>query len=467
MKQLLIAFLALISSTALLAQEDKTNSPIVFIYDASGSMWGELEGKTKRSIASSVLSETVMQLSDEQQIGLVAYGHRKQGDCKDVEFLVGIDNKDKSVITTSLKSVKSLGKTPLAYSALQVINKLKVSKTKATIILLTDGIESCDGNLCEVIASAKKEGVGFKLHIVGFGLKAEEAEQLKCATQAGEGEYFDAKNADGLTESLNQATKKTIDELPANFTIHATKNGKQLDVTVRAFDSSSKEEISVGRTYGDTLKIYLPPRRYDLVAKPVGGSAVDAIAVSNVQSLEDEIVHQDINFDAGVLEIQAFNNKIPWDASIRVLRGKKSVATSRTYTKARAIEINPGTYDLLINAMKVDGETKKIAIKNVEIKANETQRIEHNFSTGIIKISVRSGDNLVDATIRIFDTTTGKSVVTSRTYKSEETNPRTFILTEGNYRAEIKALGDYKGKQSAFDFSLKSGEEMEKIIKLN
>ena len=376
-------------------------------------MWGELGGETKRSIASSVLSETVLQLPEEQQVGLVAYGHRKQGDCEDVEFLVDIANTDKSAITTSLESVKSLGKTPLAYSALQVINQLKISKTKATIILLTDGIESCGGNLCEVIAAAKKEGIEFKLHIVGFGLKTEEAEQLKCATKAGEGEYFDAKNANGLTESLNQATKKTIDEPVANFTIHATKYGQPLDVGVRAFDSNSKEEVSVGRTYGDTLKAYLPPKRYDLLAKPVGSSAVDAITISNVQSFEDKITHQDISFDAGVLEIQAFNNKTLWDASIRVLSNNKSIATSRTYAKSRAIEVDPGTYDVRINAMKVDGTAKFFTVKNVEVKANATQVVEHNFQTGIIRIGVRSGAELVDATLRIFAADTEKSVAPS------------------------------------------------------
>ncbi|MEN0051289.1 MAG: VWA domain-containing protein, partial [Bacteroidota bacterium] len=393
MKQLLFLFLILVFPQFISAQEDHTNSPIIFIYDASGSMWGELEGKTKRSIAASVLSEIVTQLPDEQQVGLVAYGHRKTGDCKDVEFLVNISNTDKSAITTSLKSIKSLGRTPLGYAASQVINQLKVSQTKATIILLTDGIESCEGNLCKVIAAAKKEGVEFKLHIVGFGLKAEEAEQLKCATNAGEGEYFDAINADGLAESLNQATQKTIDEQAeqaANFTIYATKNGRPIDAVIRAFDSNTKEEIVVGRTYGDTLSIYLSPRRYDLLAKPVGGSAVSAISISNVQSIENEIIHQNIKFDAGFLEIQVFNNRIPWDASVKILKDNKSIATTRTYAKSRALEVNPGNYDVQINAMKVDGTAKIFIIKDVEVKANATQRVEHNFQTGTIKVGVRS-----------------------------------------------------------------------------
>lgn len=236
-------------------------------------------------------------------------------------------------------------------------------------------------------------------------------------------------------------------------------------VSVRAFDSNTKEEVAVGRTYGDTLSLYLPPKRYDLLAKPIGGSAVNVMTINNVESLENEIVHQDIIFDAGFMEIQTFNNRVPWDASVRVLKKGKFVATTRTYAKSRAIEINPGTYDVSINAMKVEGEVKKIIIENVMIKANETTRVEHNFLTGTLQVGVNSAGVLVDATVRIFDKITGKSVVTARTYESADSNPKSFLLTEGAYRVEIKALKEYKGKVSAFDIQIKAGQEVKRMVK--
>ena len=49
-------------------------SPILFIYDASGSMWGQLDGKTKKEIASEVLATTVGNLPEDQNVGLIAYG---------------------------------------------------------------------------------------------------------------------------------------------------------------------------------------------------------------------------------------------------------------------------------------------------------------------------------------------------------------------------------------------------------
>jgi Ca-activated chloride channel family protein len=78
-------------------------------------MWGQMEGKTKMEIAADVLSSTVDSLPENQQIGLVAYGHRKKGDCEDVEFLVNIGDDNKTKVNQSLKNIKPLGKTPLAY----------------------------------------------------------------------------------------------------------------------------------------------------------------------------------------------------------------------------------------------------------------------------------------------------------------------------------------------------------------
>lgn len=125
-----------------------------------------------------------------------------------------MQNTSKEAISSAVKSIKPLGKTPLAHSAIVVIDQLRKFQEKATVILITDGIESCDGNICEVVSAAKKEGIDFKLHIVGFGLKVGETEQLECAARAGNGQYYDAADASGLGEVLHEATATTVDDPP-------------------------------------------------------------------------------------------------------------------------------------------------------------------------------------------------------------------------------------------------------------
>ena len=103
----------MLGSLWLNAQETDSPPPIFFIYDASGSMWGQIDGKTKMEIAAEVLSESIDALPENQKIALVAYGHRRKGDCSDVEFLVQYDEGSKSAVKESIADIKPLGKTPL------------------------------------------------------------------------------------------------------------------------------------------------------------------------------------------------------------------------------------------------------------------------------------------------------------------------------------------------------------------
>ena len=209
------------------------NTPIIFILDASGSMWGQIEGIAKMEIATSVLSDAVGKLENGQPVGLIAYGHRRKGDCSDVEFLLPKENTSNEKVLQALKGIKPLGKTPLALSASLAIDNLKATKAKATIILITDGIESCDGDLCDVVRKAKQEGIEFRLHIVGFGLKEAETKGLECAANEGNGQYYDADDAKELSDILNEAITTRIDEPETNCTVFATKNDKAVDANVK------------------------------------------------------------------------------------------------------------------------------------------------------------------------------------------------------------------------------------------
>ena len=465
MKQLVTLLLAVCLCFLLNGQDSLVPSPIIFIYDASGSMWGQMEGKTKMEIASSVLSNTVDSLPQNQQIGLVAYGHRKKGDCKDVEFLVNIGDNNKTQVNESLKNIKPLGKTPLAYSAMQVIDTLRVTKMKATIILVTDGIESCGGNICEVVKNAREEGIDFKLHIIGFGLKDDETKELKCAANAGDGQYYDAADAGGLTDVLFEATTITVDNPAGNFSIIAIKNGEAIDAYVRVYEASTKNDVTSSRTYRDTSVIFLSAGNYDMVIKPLENSDVDAITLSNVKSFQDSIVHRTISFDAGKLNVISLNNGEGWDCAVNIYLKSdgKSAARGRTYGRPDIYDINPGIYDIEIKALAMKGMEITKIIENIEVKGNDTITVEHNFKTGIAMIGANSSSGLVDAGVYIKEINSKKNVANGRTYTSETSNPRKFLLNPGTYEVKVMAFGEHKGKEETFTIIVKKGETIENI----
>lgn len=437
------------------AQNDST-SPIIFIYDASGSMWGQMGGQTKMEIASNVLSTSVEKLGQDQQIGLVAYGHRKKGDCKDVETLVSMDNSSKSAISSALKNVKPLGKTPLAYSAELVIGELRKSKQKATVILITDGIESCNGNICDVVKAAKAEGIDFLLNIVGFGLKKGETEQLICAAKEGGGQYYDAADAGALSDVLTEATQQTVDTPDGNVSVFATKNGEPIDAFVKAYDQIAKRKAIAVRTYRDTGYVYLPPSTYNLEVSPLEGSDVDMIVVENVESFEDKMVHRDISFDGGKLGVTTTNNGENWDCMVKLKDQNGKVAASvRTYSAPKEAEVNPGTYTVTIQALAMEGLETYAEIENVKIEAGKTTPISYNFATGEAFVDATVDGNSIDSVVTIKEAKSGASVAGSRTY----TRGAKFLLNPGTYDVKVVPLGAYKDRAAqTFTMEVKIGE---------
>mgnify|MGYP002401362465 CR=1 FL=1 len=450
------------------AQPAAAQAPIIFIYDASGSMWGTLQGKTKMQIASDVLTKTVNGLPDNQPIGLVAYGHRKKEDCQDVEFLVNADNGAKKTVTNYLKNIKPLGRTPLAYSAMQVIAYLRQSKTKATIILVTDGIESCGGNICDVIRDAKKEGIDFRLHIVGFGLKANETEQLKCAAGAGDGNYYDAADAGGLGDVLNEATAATVDEPAGNFTVYAVKNGKPVDAIIKAFKPGTSDLVRSVRTYRDTGIFYLPPGKYDLEAAPLEDSKISAVKRPGINHTEGKTTHQDFSFDGGKFRVTTTNNGKGWDAVVKIYNTgtNTTAAAGRTYGDPTLYEVNAGKYDVEVTAMVIEGTSVSYRMNNMEIKPGQVTEFTHEFKSGTAMIGAKAADGLVDALVKITDVRTKKQVAAGRTYTSEGSNPKKFILNPGTYTVAITGLGKHAGKNGTFSMEITEAGTFEKVLGL-
>ncbi|MEM7382238.1 MAG: hypothetical protein AAF361_13720, partial [Bacteroidota bacterium] len=413
-------------------------------------------------IAAEVLSESVNRLGKNQNLGLVAYGHRQKGDCKDVEILVDMKNTSKEAISSAVGGIKPLGKTPLAYAAGKVIDELRTSAQKATVILITDGIESCDGDICKVVKDAKQEGIDFKLHIVGFGLKQGETEQLICAAGAGDGQYYNASNAQGLNEVMMEATSVTVDEPPGNVSVYAIKNGKAIDAVVRAYDLKVKRRPKMARTYADTAYVYVPPGTYNLEVTALGGSDVKPITISDLTVTENNVIHKTVSFDAGKIRVMVTNNGEGWDAVVKVLDdANKNAGSGRTYQKTKDIEVNPGTYSVNLNALAMEGNQRTTTIEDLVVSAGGITEVSHDFKTGKLFVDARVGGESIDSVVKISEVESGKNVAGSRTY----TKGADFLLNPGTYEVSVKPLGVHKDKKAqTFSLKLNQGDDIKKQL---
>lgn len=206
LRTLLAASAFAFTSTAAMAEEST-----IIVLDASGSMWGQIDGKPKLEIARETLRNVLKTVPADTELGLMAYGHREKGSCTDIELVVPPGKGTEAAISTAVDNMKFLGKTPLSASVKKAAEDLKYTENKATVILITDGLETCEADPCALGRELEQSGVDFTAHVVGFGLTADEGKQVACLADNTGGKYIQASDAQGLEDAL----KTTVAMAPA------------------------------------------------------------------------------------------------------------------------------------------------------------------------------------------------------------------------------------------------------------
>ncbi len=232
-------------------EEEAVSSSVAVevILDASGSMFKKLEDKFRYVIAKEVLSDLVANtLPDDVPFALRVFGNREEQSCRtDLEVPLGVLERESVQEVIAGIVPQAFAGTPIADSLLQVASDLSGSDGPKTVILITDGEESCDGDVEAAIQSLKDQGIDVQLNIIGFDFDADDKEkarqQFRAWAELGGGKYFDANSAEELELSLTQAVQAPT------------------EVTFEVIDSQEKV-IATGTVNGEALE--LPAGNYKL-----------------------------------------------------------------------------------------------------------------------------------------------------------------------------------------------------------
>ncbi len=179
----------------------------IIVLDASGSMWGQIGGKPKLEIARETLRTVLKTIPADMELGLIAYGHREKGSCEDIELVVPPATGTAATIIDAAEKMRFLGKTPLTAAVRQAAESLRFTEEKSTVILITDGLETCNADPCALATELEQGGVDFTAHVVGFGLSEEEGRQVACLAENTGGKYLPAADAGQLTDALEQVVQ--------------------------------------------------------------------------------------------------------------------------------------------------------------------------------------------------------------------------------------------------------------------
>ncbi len=179
----------------------------IIVMDGSGSMWGQIDGRPKLEIARDAVATVLSGVPAEQELGLMAYGHREKGNCSDIELIVPPAPGTGAEISAEVGKMRFLGKTPLSEAVRQAAQALRFGEEAATVVLITDGLETCDADPCALGRELEAAGLDFTAHVIGFDLSEEDGAKVSCLAENTGGLFLLANDGASLGAALTQTVE--------------------------------------------------------------------------------------------------------------------------------------------------------------------------------------------------------------------------------------------------------------------
>lgn len=460
-------FLTFAAASSLAAEPTKY---VELMLDASGSMWAQIGGEPKITIAKKVLAEMVEDMKGREDIGIGVrvYGHqfdKSAKNCNDSKLELPFAPPDSAKVRDLISRIKAQGQTPIAYSLTEA-GKDFPSKPgiQKIIILITDGLESCNGDPCAAAKALAASGVDVKMHVVGFDLKPGELEKFKCLVEPSGGVLLGAKDAAQLKGALDQVVKKAIKE---NLVITiAGADGKSLAGYIEVYAAGTDKKVDGGSTAGagsgsyEKARFKLPAGTYDLMVQSHVTSEKQWVRAISVK--DEELTEKTVSFAAGQISGMARGtNGSPVPAQIVVLKNDgvedKFVNGGMSGATAATFSVIPGTYKLKITQDRTK-ETK--FFEGLALTAGQAISKEATFAEGSVGIIAKdSAGNPITAMVEAKKAQDNAFV--SAGYSGA--SPFVFYLTPGTYRFVV-TNEKTKDAKTLENITVADGQELKKDV---
>lgn len=187
---------------------------IEILFDSSRSMLEKAGPQTKLEAAQQALIKLAGEIAPGSNVGLRAFGTAPvtgnvRESCFDSKLLIPIGPYSSVAMVRQVTGFQANGQTPLGYSLELAGKDFDLSpEVQKTIVLISDGEESCGKDPVAVVKNLQAQGIGVKIHAIGFAVDERTRNQLQQITQLTGGTYKDAKNSAELKSSLEEVTSK-------------------------------------------------------------------------------------------------------------------------------------------------------------------------------------------------------------------------------------------------------------------
>ncbi len=256
---------------------------ILFLVDASGSMAEKWGSKSKYEIAISTLAnimDSIIRTDKDVEFALRLYGHQSpkpEQNCEDTKLELPFGKHSKEKVLALVKKYTPQGWTPIAYSLLQAMSDFPDYEGHNSIILITDGEETCEGDPCAVVLELQKRRISFKPFVIGMGVPKEMAEKLKCI-----GYYRQANSRSDFEVVVSSTVKQVLNRTTVQVNLlNAAGEPVETDVAITFLDAFTHEPKyhfvhTLVNGLPDTLEID-PTGKYDVIVHTVPPKRKDDI----------------------------------------------------------------------------------------------------------------------------------------------------------------------------------------------
>ena len=345
--KLIFLFLFILISFLTFSQE-KTR--ILFIVDASNSMnlnWGD---QSRMESAKEILNQSLEDLKDipNLELALRVYGHQSMitnnfQDCNDTKLEVPFKENSAQLIKHKIRTIQAKGATPIARSLEAAAADFPEEASRNFIILITDGIESCDNDPCAVATKLKEKKVKVTPFVIGIGMDLSYLEQFNCI-----GSYTEAEDKNSFKTVLEKIIKQALLNTTVQINLNdSNQNPTETDVTMFIYKSGTNELL---QTLTHTLNRYKNPDT--LVLDPSINYDISVQTLPPIFKKEVEIkkhTHNKIQIDAAQGFIKLISSRSPSNINyvMRVLeKGKQKTINHQTVNSTE--KYLTGTYELEI-----------------------------------------------------------------------------------------------------------------------
>jgi Ca-activated chloride channel family protein len=153
----------------------------------------------KIEIAKDVILDLLDNLAEDSLVGF-----RTFGGCGSSRLVAPIAALQRDSLKAEVESLGPGGATPLALALEMAKGDFEAVPDPKLILLVSDGVETCDGDPVAAAKDLLRAGYDLRIHVVGFdiGQNADRDQLIEIARSTG-GLYYDARSSEELRRALS------------------------------------------------------------------------------------------------------------------------------------------------------------------------------------------------------------------------------------------------------------------------